>query len=431
MRGQSDPELKKYLWVVIRTQKDRKLQTLIEVCTDFARFRPSVNIHRPTEQTFAAEEDEGMMNRSQWTGQGISEPNVPPSLAQMFALAKRMGYEMRPVAHRSNQPSGSPRAPFTSGQGYRQPFRQGHDFSKVKCFSCGQKGHTQARCPKPDATLPFKPPCWNMQSDGQQQRNNNSPPGKHHLDRDLTQTGLNAIHWDIDSSSLTNPSKQTSYSDLYHSTKPHTTDTVDGLAVRFGSQDTADRTTDSSAISDRSDKRRVEPTWTGPLLDVSDSNGDDHVDDAVLQISGAGHWFLEGWIGDHSVEFLEDLGSSVTAMSDSLYQTLGRAGAPVGTFGCTSRTLCGANGTGIGSGCSHCVASFMGLLTEFPILVCDLAAGMDAIIGTDVLGSVLPHTLDIKNGLLFIEGGASLQLHRRNDALFGRVFTVGHCSVPP
>ena len=34
VRGQSDPELKKYLWVVIRTQKDKKLQTLIEVCTD-------------------------------------------------------------------------------------------------------------------------------------------------------------------------------------------------------------------------------------------------------------------------------------------------------------------------------------------------------------------------------------------------------------
>ena len=42
---------------------------------------------------------------------------------------------------------------------------------------CGQMGHTQARCPKPDTTLPFKPPGWNMQSDGQQQRNYNSPPG--------------------------------------------------------------------------------------------------------------------------------------------------------------------------------------------------------------------------------------------------------------
>ena len=68
---------------------------------------------------------------------------------------------------------------------------------------------------------------------------------------------------------------------------------------------------------------------------------------------------------------------------------------------------------------------------EFPVLVCELATGTDAIIGTDVLGSVLPHTLDIKNGLLFTEGGASLQLHRRDAVLSGRVFTVGHCSVSP
>ena len=70
---------------------------------------------------------------------------------------------------------------------------------------------------------------------------------------------------------------------------------------------------------------------------------------------------------------------------------------------------------------------------EFPVLVCDLAAGSHrthAIIGTDVLGSMLPHTLDIKNGLLFTEGGTSLQLHRQDSALSGRVFTVGHCSVP-
>ena len=56
VRGQSDPELKKYLWVVIRTQKDRKLQTLIDVCTDFASLSISTNIHRPAEQVFAVEE---------------------------------------------------------------------------------------------------------------------------------------------------------------------------------------------------------------------------------------------------------------------------------------------------------------------------------------------------------------------------------------
>ena len=48
-----------------------------------------------------------------------------------------------------------------------------------------------------------------------------------------------------------------------------------------------------------------------------------------------------------------------------------------------------------------------------------------------MFGSVLPHTLDIQNGLLFTEGGALLQLHRRDAALSGHVFTVGHCSVPP
>ena len=71
------------------------------------------------------------------------------------------------------------------------------------------------------------------------------------------------------------------------------------------------------------------------------------------------------------------------------------------------------------------------MLTEFPILVCDLASGTYAIIGTDVLGLVLPHTLDIKNGILLTEDGASSQLHRKDAALSGRIFTVGHCSVPP
>ena len=96
----------------------------------------------------------------------------------------------------------------------------------------------------------------------------------------------------------------------------------------------------------------------------------------------------------------------------------------------TDRRLRGANGSPITiSGCSSCMVSFLGLRTEFPVLVCDLST--DAIIGTDTLGSILPHTLDIKNGLLFTDGGVSLQLHCRDAALSGRVFTVGHCSIPP
>ena len=178
------------------------------------------------------------------------------------------------------------------------------------------------------------------------------------------------------------------------------------------------------------DPEPVAEAQTDLPIDQSEPMDTEHVDDSVLQISGTGHWFLEGWIGDHSVEFFVDSGSSVTAMSDSLYQTLVHAGAPVRALRSTSRTLCGAHGTPIGiSGCSHCVVSFMGLQTEFPIPICNLS--MDAIIGTDTLGSVLPHTLDIKNGLLFTGGGISLQLHRIDTALSGRVFTVGHCSIPP
>ena len=33
-------------------------------------------------------------------------------------------------------------------------------------------------------------------------------------------------------------------------------------------------------------------------------------EETVMQISGAGHWFVEGWIGDHAVDFLVDSGSN-------------------------------------------------------------------------------------------------------------------------
>ena len=93
------------------------------------------------------------------------------------------------------------------------------------------------------------------------------------------------------------------------------------------------QTTYSLTIPDRVDTEPVETTHTGSLMVRPDSPYTDHVDDSVLQFSGAEHWFLDGWIADHSVEFLVDSGSSMTAMSDSLYQTLVCAGAPVGVLG--------------------------------------------------------------------------------------------------
>ena len=125
VRGQSDPELKKYLWVVIRTQKDKKLQTLIEVCTDFSSL------------------------------------------------------EMRPIA---GQPDAQRRPPGNrpspdQNRGFRPPARTGQDYSRIKCFSCGKFGHMQSRCRRSDSSLPFKPAGWQLQSDNRPPRDGNSSPG--------------------------------------------------------------------------------------------------------------------------------------------------------------------------------------------------------------------------------------------------------------
>ena len=87
-------------------------------------------------------------------------------------------------------------------QEYRSSYRPGRDYSKMKCFSCGQMGHTQARCLKPDSSLPFRPDGWNARSDGPQRHSNAPPPlGKRDIGRDLTLTGLHVIDLDPASSS--------------------------------------------------------------------------------------------------------------------------------------------------------------------------------------------------------------------------------------
>ena len=85
----------------------------------------------------------------------------------------------------------------------------------------------------------------------------------------------------------------------------------------------------------------------GRSVDWSRSVDDQLEEEAIMQISGAGHWFLEGWIGDHSVDFLVDSGSAVTAVSCSFYKALVKAGAPVGALRPTPKKLRGANGSQI------------------------------------------------------------------------------------
>ena len=196
VRGQSDPELKKYVWVVLRTQKDKKLQTLIEVCTDFSSLSTPTHLHRPAEQTFAVhqqvetplpyveecddpEDVFAMGDRPPWINRRAPEPTAEPTLQQMFALARRMGYEMRPIAGQPDaqrQPPGN--RPFSDqNRGFHSKARTGRDYSKIKCFSCGQFGHMQTRCPRPDASLPFKPAGWYLQSDSRQQWDGGNQPG--------------------------------------------------------------------------------------------------------------------------------------------------------------------------------------------------------------------------------------------------------------
>ena len=210
VRGQSDPELKKYLWVVIRTQKDKKLQTLIEVCTDFSSLSTPTHLHRPAEQTFTvhlqvetplpyAEECDdsedvfAMGDRPPWINRRAPEPTAAPTLQQMFALARRMGYEMRPIAGQPDAQRQPPKnRPFSDqNRGFRSQARTGRYYSKIKCFSCGQFGHMQTRCPRPDGMVVTSRETL-------------------HRDRDLTHTGLYALHLTPTSSSFTTPSSPSS-----------------------------------------------------------------------------------------------------------------------------------------------------------------------------------------------------------------------------
>ena len=43
---------------------------------------------------------------------------MSPSLQQMFTLARRMGYEMHPIARRMGATRQAPGSPRTMGQGY-------------------------------------------------------------------------------------------------------------------------------------------------------------------------------------------------------------------------------------------------------------------------------------------------------------------------
>ena len=64
---------------------------------------------------FALEEEDdqeeemfAVVDRQQWNTQRAAEPPLSPELQQMFALARRMGYEMRLIARRFDAPRQTP-----------------------------------------------------------------------------------------------------------------------------------------------------------------------------------------------------------------------------------------------------------------------------------------------------------------------------------
>ena len=113
-----------------------------------------------------------------WNRQA-GDTHTAPSLQQMFTLSRRMGYEMRPIAgpqDAQRRPPGS-QPPSNLQHGFRPTGRTGQDLSRIKCFSCGEFGHMQSRCQKPDASLPFRPPGWHLQSDSRPLHDGNNSPG--------------------------------------------------------------------------------------------------------------------------------------------------------------------------------------------------------------------------------------------------------------
>ena len=189
--------------------------------------------------------------------------------------------------------------------------------------------------------------------------------GKLSIDRDITHTGLYALHSaPLSSSYITSTSTahdQTQDIDIIpiHLQSKTCTETCapctyqqDMESQEVISQDTEEQ---QSSADMEQDTCRSHTTIRPVEKSVDWSASVDHQqnEEDIMQISGAGHWFLEGWIGDHAVDFLVDSGSAVTAVSRSFFNRLSEA-----------RKLCGANGSQIDiSGCSSCVVSFLGLRT--------------------------------------------------------------------
>ena len=377
VRGQSDPELKKYLWVVIRTQKDRKLQTLIEVCTDFSSLMAPSQIHRPAEQTFTVHqevesnpEDEGELeDMFAWVTipRGITENlrNCPPHRHYNRCLHWQVGWDTRCVlspdrqmAIDQTQVTGRFRTKIVDSALRRAPVgttRESNVSAVASLDTCECVVHNRTHPCRSERRVGNSSPTIINKGMAINSRETLHRQGPHPLRSVFTSSRPHVIimhqhkfipltaGYFIQSYSTTS---EFMYGNMFVNCGSGSCRTTGDTCKRCYIENTVD--SDSSSeyfITSRQD--RTGDTPGRPVSELVTISGGPPEEEAVMQISGAGHWFLEGWIGDHAVDFLVDSGSAVTAVSTSFYKSLREVGAPVGEIRATNRRLRGANGSRI------------------------------------------------------------------------------------
>ena len=158
------------------------------------------------------------------------------------------------------------------------------------------------------------------------------PTGKRNIGQDLTHTGLYVIDLDHTSSLTVIPDIHPENSFASTHRGGSITDLITGHSVQLPTRvadiqnsATGGEITEQAPIQDRRGSVITESspvderTEQSPIQDGEGSAETDfplggrppgrptinedplRYEDPVMQISGAGHWFLEGWIGDHSI----------------------------------------------------------------------------------------------------------------------------------
>ena len=143
-------------------------------------------------------------------------------------------------------------------------------------------------------------------------------------------------------------------------------------------------------------------------------------------------WYLAGWIGDSTIDFLVDPGAVVSAISLQSYEKLLETNAILTPMRAIHMELEAANKSDMSvHGMCNLELSVHGLIINMDALVVDL--NCHAILGMDILGdaSKLPFILDLVGGTLSGGGYETIQLHRFQAATECFAETTDSVCIPP